>query len=116
MGSLRNDRAARRCSILSFSPSAELTSLIMISPQSTLLSCYSKKQKAPGQKGCILAGKDLIIYLCPNRLGDCYKLQASARRQKAPREESLYSKVFNLSSGVGYFCRAALVNLSLILA
>jgi hypothetical protein len=34
--------------------------------------------------------------------------QTSARRQKAPREESLYSKLFKLFELVGYFRRAVL--------
>jgi hypothetical protein len=40
-----------------------------------------------------------------------FSLVQEGRSQEAEgtREESLYSKVFNLFSVVGYFCRAALV-------
>ena len=34
--------------------------------------------------------------------------KSEEERQKAPREERLYTKLFNLFGLVGYFCRAVL--------
>ena len=48
-----------------------------------------------------------LAWLTTNHESDTFK--SEVRRQKAPRQESLYSKVFNLFQLDSYLCRAALV-------